>query len=448
MSSDQYKYMYVISKDEYDSMKNSSKGNNTDSGIGGDVTDSHVHNIDVSSGGTIVINDGAGHHPHAVSNPSLSRHPCKSANRNTESTSTKKNGESHGRTSVETPSRVLTFPSNNVPMRMSSSSDSKSYASPSTNLQNAKILPNSYVPPLTPPYPESTMDENGGKNTFDNSKLPNPMPPPILQSTKIPSPKRSARKDTFENSKLPSPMPPPVLSSSRKSSSSSRAKFKVPRFKSTKIRNRTPTPHPIARIPKPSRSLNPIVMQKSRSLLKDMMKKRLMELTGQPPSKIRKPASVSASEIIHDIRKLRNMDKQFVPGYSLQRRQVDRYRLQKAPIAPYRDDSSQFVPLPSDSEFDTQPPPKPPRRRPVRKLVKRPEHNTSTQDVLLDPFHYEPRKKIVNTRQARVRAVGAIAGVKRGRDDDDDDYFELYPTPNKLLVRDRESLRTEENNEL
>ncbi len=148
MSSDLYKCMYVISKDEYDSMKNSAKGNTADSGIGGNVTDSHVHNIDVSSGGTLVINDGAKHHPHAISNARIPTQSCKTSNRNNIQPSTKK--KSGERASVETPSRVISFPSNNVPMLMGSSSDSKTYASPSTNLQNAKILPNSYVPPLSP----------------------------------------------------------------------------------------------------------------------------------------------------------------------------------------------------------------------------------------------------------------------------------------------------------
>ncbi len=446
MPSDLYKCMYVISKDEYDTMKKNGKGNNIDSGIGGDVTDSHVHNIDVSSGGTLVINDGGKNIPQPISKARMSPHSCKISNRNNQNSSAKKkkcNDESFD----NAPARVISVPSNNVPMLMGSSSDSKSYASPSTNLQNAKILPNSYVPPLS-----ILPSSSGGPseiNTFDNSKLPNPMPPPILTSTKLPISNRSARKDTFENSKMPSPMPPPVFSSSRKSSSSSTSKFKPYKLKSIKIRNRTPTPHPImGNVKTSTRKLNPVVMQKSRSLLKDMMKKRLMELTGYHPSKIRKSASVSASEIIHDIRKLSNGDNHFVPGYNLQRRQVDRYRLQKTPISPYQDNSGQFVPLPPDSEFDTQPTPKPPRRKPVRKLVKRPEHNTSTQDILLDPFHYEPRKKISNTRQARVRAVGAIAGVKRTRDeDDDDDYINLYPTPNKLLIRDVSSIRAENNEE-
>ncbi len=433
MSSD-YKCMYVISKDEYDSMKNNAKGNITDSAIGGNVTDSHVHNIDVSGGGTLVINDGAKHHPHITSDARSPTQSCKISNRNNQQSSTKKKKKCGETVSDELPSKLITFPSNNVPMLMGASSDSKTYASPSTNLQNAKILPNSYVPPLNlHTHSVSSMDQNE-KNTFDNSQLPNPMPPPVLSSTKIPTSKRSARKDTFENSKLLSPMPAPVISSSRKPSSSSMSKFN--------------TPHSKVRIAKtPMRALNPIVMQKSRSLLKDLMKKRLMELTGYPPSKIRKRASVSASEIIHDIRKLRDADNQYVPGYNLERRRVDRYRLQKSPILPYRDDSSQFVPLPHDSEFDTQPIPKPPRRRPVRKLIKRPEHNTSAQDVLLDPFHYEPRKKISNTKQARVRAVGAIAGVKRQRDEDDDDYIP-DSSPSKFLIRDRASLRAEANEEM
>lgn len=437
--------MYVISKDDYDSMKNGAKGSTVDSGIGGDVTDSHVHNIDVSSGGTLVINDRVAHP--SVSGTSPPIHSCKRANSGVRSSSTKKK-----RDKVETneaPPRVIGVPSNNVPMLMSSSSDSKSYASPSTNLQNAKILPNSYVPPLSPTQASLSQIKNG-KNTFDNSKLPNPMPPPILSSTKLPTSKRNGRKNTFENSQLPSPMPNPVMSSSRKSSSSSRSVFKPYKLKTVKIRSRSPTPYSRdKKIKTPTRTLNPIVMQKSRNLLKDMMKKRLMELTGYPPSKIRKPASVSASEIIHDIRKLRNADNQFVPGYNLERRQVDRYRLQKTPIVAYRDDSGQFVPLPHDSEFDTQPPPKPPRRRPVRQLIKRPEHNTSTQDILLDPFHYEPRKKITNTRQARVRAVGAIAGVKRKRDEElEDNEFILESFPPKLQIRDKASLQAEENEEL
>lgn len=56
-----YKCMFLISPDQYSGLSSSSRSSTprtVDSGIGGDVNDSHVHNIDVSHGGTLVINDG------------------------------------------------------------------------------------------------------------------------------------------------------------------------------------------------------------------------------------------------------------------------------------------------------------------------------------------------------------------------------------------------------
>lgn len=69
MPAELYKCMYVIPKEQYESLqekansKDKGAGNQTDSGIGGNVSDSHVHNIDVSNGGTLVITDKASTQP-------------------------------------------------------------------------------------------------------------------------------------------------------------------------------------------------------------------------------------------------------------------------------------------------------------------------------------------------------------------------------------------------
>lgn len=57
-SSADFKCMLLVSQDQYEGFKSGPSSRTVDSGIGGDVTDSHVHNIDVSQGGTLVINDG------------------------------------------------------------------------------------------------------------------------------------------------------------------------------------------------------------------------------------------------------------------------------------------------------------------------------------------------------------------------------------------------------
>ncbi len=430
MPSDLYKCMYVISKDEYENMKDNIK-NNVDSGIGGNVTDSHVHNIDVSGGGTLVINDS--HPPH--NSHTKNNHNCHSAYVDKDHHASTKRKQNGCKGNSVPPARAIGVPSNNIPMLIPPSihpSSTRSYASPSNNLQNANILPNSYVAPATPMSIDYSSIKGNSKNTFDNSKLPSPFPPPVLSSTKLPA--KKVRKDTFNNPNIPSPMPPPVLSSTRKGSSSS-----ISRKISTSSAN-TQT-----RAAKhPTRVLNPMVMQKSRNLLKQMMKNRLSELTGQPVEKQKKSSSVTASEIIHDLRKLHN-NRQPVTGYNLDRRRTDRYRLQKVPFSVYRDESSSFVPLPYDPEFDNS---KPTRQlvkrsgcdgKPVpRKVTKRKNQNTTAQNVELDPFQYEPRKKIANVNYAPVRHVGNIARVKRKREDDNEDYI-LDSCPYKRQIRDCES---------
>ena len=60
MSANDYKCMVLVSRDQYEGLKSANSdggGNSVDSGIGGDVKDSNVNNIDVSQGGTLVIND-------------------------------------------------------------------------------------------------------------------------------------------------------------------------------------------------------------------------------------------------------------------------------------------------------------------------------------------------------------------------------------------------------
>ena len=61
MSANDFKCMLLIPQDQYEGLKNADTaggGNTAESGIGGDVRDSNVNNIDVSQGGTLVINDG------------------------------------------------------------------------------------------------------------------------------------------------------------------------------------------------------------------------------------------------------------------------------------------------------------------------------------------------------------------------------------------------------
>ena len=76
-SSSSYKCMLLVPRDQYEQMKAAKPTepaaglNSVESGIGGDVNDSNVQNIDVSEGATLVINDrdsrcdGGHHHTHS-----------------------------------------------------------------------------------------------------------------------------------------------------------------------------------------------------------------------------------------------------------------------------------------------------------------------------------------------------------------------------------------------
>lgn len=71
---------------------------------------------------------------------------------------------------------------------------------------------------------------------------------------------------------------------------------------------------------------------------------------------------------------------------------------------------------------------------PTSKALKRPIYSSEDE---LDPFEYSPPIKTRNNRSARVRAIGKYAGVKRSRDDysdSEEEYITGIPFKKKLVT--------------
>lgn len=378
MSNADFKCMLLLSKDQYEGLKYSShdpndadvskNGNTVESGVGGDINDSKVHNIDVSNGGTLVINDAD--RPNSCT---------KGAN----------------------------------------SSPSKE----STRTSPPNVNPVSSVP-IVIQGPATSAGNTSGE-TFQST---------VSKASSLPAKVKQ-----------------------RGSSSTSSVRIEDPVN---------------ASLSKPS----------SKQMLSDIVNKRVADLTGTHLPPKRRKHTMSDGDlnraVIHDLRVATKKQYSTPHRPTLKERQLERYRGQIAKITPYKNPTPSSiaaptkpstpsarssvseevqphnVPLPpssdDDSDVDEQYPNSSARVRPYL-VTRRPPAAFSRRGKVtkrdrskmsrgpLDPFYYEPRAKIQNTKDAAVRATGSIAGRKRGAaKTEDEKLWEQKSFPNKRMLYTRQ----------
>ena len=432
-----YKCMLLVPKDQYDQLKAApaigpaAGSNSVDSGIGGDVNDSNVQNIDVSEGGTIVINDRdkCGNHEHARDHTS-------------------------GRVKVATSGGYPT------PISVGSSSYS----------------PNQQFQSSSPPPPRSSKSPTRSSKSPPRSTTPPPRssPPPTRPSP----PSSSAPRSAPPKSKRPVPQSQKQAAAATPPAPEEVQQRREAKKRKGVVRTRKKKPSPT----------QPQISEKASERLKTLVEKRVSVLGGQKPAKRRRKAASEGDlnrSVVHDLREASKRVEAAPPaGPSLAERRVGRYRAQIAKIRPYVDKIQEGeemvqaaeappakkasprrtksriqphrVPLPpsSSDEENFDPPANPlgrriakvgaARSRPRRVMYtsRRPQavkRSEPVPDIKVDPFHYEPREKITNLRTAAVRHVGAFARKKRPvSKTEDQKRWERLSFPTKRTIRPEE----------
>ncbi len=376
-SSSSYKCMYLIPRDQYEQMHNANRVNTVDSGIGGDINDSNVQNIDVSEGGTLVINDTPGDLGTA-SHPTIQ------------------------------------------PQRSHYSDHKKSVEVRSTGAY---------------PFPIAVGNSSP------------PQPPTIINVPSQPQQPQQSKKTTLSSSP-PSSRPTSTKSAQTTSSTSSQTQTQ-PNSGNSATQQQNNSQKAKVNVKKPS-LIPPSVAKKSSDILRGMVEDRVAELSGRR-KKRRKVLSDGDLDraVVHDIRDA-SRQTEAAPSRlpPLGTRRTARYRAQVAKIRPYVDATQpaeqsvavrptpaagrvsglkpELVPLPisdsDDSDLDLGPAElgavASARTRPRKILYARRapavvKRTKPLPDSKIDPFHYEPRQKILNSRRAAVRKVGTFARTKR-----------------------------------
>ncbi len=400
-----YKCMFLVPRDQYEHLKNSTLSeaaagvNTVDSGIGGDINDSNVQNIDVSEGGTLVINDGD-RTPH-ISDVLAQRHPRKN----------------------KTAAELRPAGGHSIPIVVGATSPQTTTAQFHSQQPSSQSSPSTSAPP------------------------PQPSPAPSATSQNSTT---SSQTQTAPNSPTSSKLGPKTAK-------------KVSAAKKSVV-------------------VTPPISKKSSNILRNLVEDRVAELAGRK-KEVKRRKTVSDSDldraVVHDIRDAsRQVEAQPHPrNPPLSARRNARYRAQVAKIRPYLDTvheepvqaAAKPVPLglptrhvpvtrphemplpPSDSEdsdlddlgnqeyrHDSAARTRPRSVIYTNRVPKAVRRKDPMPGGTLDPFHYEPRYKIVNDRWAAVRKVGAVARKKRPvSKTEDQKRWERLNMPDKRVIRAR-----------